>query len=78
MLTNSCPGYTTLVFRPVTLVGFSLGSRIIFKCLLHLAEAGEDNGRNWTMTSTLELAALLSNDTAVPIIIIFPIILKLV
>lgn len=31
--------------RPVTLVGFSLGARVIFKCLSHLAEAGEDNGK---------------------------------
>ncbi|KAJ8642226.1 hypothetical protein MRB53_018920 [Persea americana] len=30
--------------RPVTLVGFSLGSRVIFKCLLHLAETGDNAG----------------------------------
>ncbi|XP_031406733.1 transmembrane and coiled-coil domain-containing protein 4-like isoform X2 [Punica granatum] len=29
--------------RPVTLIGFSLGARVIFKCLSYLAEAGEDN-----------------------------------
>mmetsp|Transcript_39697 Transcript_39697/g.61962 ORF Transcript_39697/g.61962 Transcript_39697/m.61962 type:complete len:290 (+) Transcript_39697:414-1283(+) len=29
-------------FRPVTLVGFGLGARVIHKCLLHLAELGPD------------------------------------
>ncbi|XP_048130799.1 transmembrane and coiled-coil domain-containing protein 4-like isoform X2 [Rhodamnia argentea] len=31
--------------RPVTLIGFSLGARVIFKCLQFLAEASEDNAR---------------------------------
>ncbi|XP_010061018.2 transmembrane and coiled-coil domain-containing protein 4 [Eucalyptus grandis] len=31
--------------RPVTLIGFSLGARVIFKCLQFLAEASEDNAK---------------------------------
>ncbi|XP_030447049.2 uncharacterized protein LOC115670005 [Syzygium oleosum] len=31
--------------RPVTLIGFSLGARVIFKCLQFLAESSEDNAR---------------------------------
>ena len=38
------PWFIYSCFRPVTLVGFSLGARVILKCLQCLAETKGDNG----------------------------------
>ena len=38
------PWFIYSCFRPVTLVGFSLGARVILKCLQCLAETKGENG----------------------------------